>query len=58
MNENGIQKIKEIEKDAVKKIFNVMNDQSNQGKIAYFAVILSDVLGLTPNKNNNAGVLQ
>jgi hypothetical protein len=58
MNENGIKKIKEIEKDAVKKIYELMNDTKNQGEIPYFTIILSDVLGLTPNQNNNSGVLQ
>ena len=57
MSEVGIKKIKEIEKDAVKKIFDLMNNKDNQGTIPYYAVILSDVLGLTPNKFNE-GVLQ
>ena len=57
MNETGIKKIKEIENDAVKKIYDLMNDKKNQGEIAYFAVIFSDVLGLTPNQNLK-GVLQ
>ncbi|MDO9182148.1 MAG: hypothetical protein Q7U04_07055 [Bacteriovorax sp.] len=58
MNEMGIKKIKEVEKEAVKKIYNLMNDESCQGNIAYFAVILSDVLGLTPSSQNNTGVIQ
>lgn len=57
MNQQGIKKIKEIERDAVKKIYDLMNDENNQGDIPYFAVVLSDVLGLTPNKLNE-GVLQ
>ncbi|MDD4974811.1 MAG: hypothetical protein PHY93_10700 [Bacteriovorax sp.] len=58
MNEKGIKKIKEIEKDAVKKIYDLMSDKNYQGDIAYFAVVLSDVLGSTPTENNNEGVLQ
>lgn len=58
MNEEGIKKIKEIEINAVKKIFEIMNDEKNQGTIPYFAVVLSDVLGLTPEKELPAGALQ
>lgn len=50
MNKVGIQKIKEIERDAVKKIYELMNDKDLLGDIPYFAVVLSDVLGLTPKK--------
>jgi hypothetical protein len=57
MNEAGINKIKEIEKDAVKKIHALMNDEQYIGKIPYFAIILSDILGLTP-KQCNEGALQ
>jgi hypothetical protein len=58
MNEEGIKQIKEIEKAAVKKIFDLMNDKNLQGNIPYYAVVLSDVLGLTPTKESPAGVLQ
>jgi hypothetical protein len=58
MSEEGIKRIKEIEINAVKKIFEIMNDEKNQGTIPYFAVVLSDVLGLTPEKASPAGVLQ
>ena len=51
MNEKGIKKIKEIENDAVKKIYNLMSDKDYQGNIPYFSVIFSDILGLTPNQN-------
>lgn len=57
MNQKGIQKIKEIEKDAVKKIFETMNDLQYLGSIPYYAVILSDVLGVTP-QSPPPGVLQ
>jgi hypothetical protein len=56
MNSAGIKKIKEIEKDAVKKIFEIMNDEKFQGTNPYFAIILSDILGFTPNQQD--GVLQ
>jgi AraC-like DNA-binding protein len=56
MNEAGIQKIKEIEKEAVKKIFEIMNQKQNQGMIPYFSVVISDVLGSTPKPSE--GVLQ
>jgi hypothetical protein len=55
MNEDGIKKIKEIKKDAVKKIYDLMNDKKYQGNIAYFSITMSDVLGITPN---NQEVLQ
>ncbi len=60
MNEEGINLIKEIEKNAVKKIFDLMSDKKLQGNIPYYSVVLSDVIGLTPNKENahEAGVLQ
>lgn len=57
MNKAGIKKIKEIERDAVKKIHELMNDQDMLGDIPYFAVIMSDVLGATPI-NTSEGVLQ
>jgi hypothetical protein len=59
MNEEGIKKIKEIEKEAVKKVFEVMNEEQFQGFIPYFSVFLSDVLGPTPiDSSNTNGVLQ
>lgn len=58
MSEEGIKMIKEIEKNAVKKIFDLMNDKNLQGNIPYYAVVLSDVLGLTPNQESTVGVLQ
>lgn len=58
MNEEGIKKIKEIEKEAVKKIFDLMNDKKLQGEIPYFALMVSDVMGPTPYNEENHGVLQ
>ena len=56
MTLEGIKKIKGIEKEAVKKIFEVMNQKQFQGEIPYFTIVLSDVLGSTPEKPE--GVLQ
>ena len=58
MTEEGIHRIKEIEKDAVKKIYDLMNTESLQGTIPYFALVISDVIGPTPNEENQCGVLQ
>lgn len=58
MNEEGIKKIKEIEKDAVKKIYDIMNTESLQGTLPYFTLMLSDVMGPTPLNESTTGVLQ
>lgn len=58
MNEEGIKKIKEIEKEAVKKIYDLMNSEDMQGCIPYFALVVSDVMGPTPNEDLKTGVLQ
>ena len=58
MTEEGIKKIKEIEKEAVKKIYDLMNTEALQGTIPYFAVVISDVMGFTPTDTNQCGVLQ
>lgn len=58
MTEEGIRQIKDIEKNAVKKIFDIMSDSCYQGHIPYFAVILSDILGPTTNQESSSGVLQ
>lgn len=58
MTNEGIQKIKEIEKDAVKKIYEIMCTKNLQGDIPYFALIVSDVMGMTPDTGKNEGVLQ
>lgn len=58
MSEEGIKKIKEIEKDAVKKIFDLMNCENYQGTIPYFALIVSDVMGPSPCNEMKTGVLQ
>lgn len=58
MNEEGIKKIKEIEKEAVKKVFEVMNEARFQGLIPYFSLFVSDVLGPTPQDSSTNGVLQ
>ncbi len=58
MNEEGIKRIKEIEKEAVKKIYDLMNTEDMQGTIPYFALVVSDVMGPTPNDEIPTGVLQ
>lgn len=58
MSAEGIKKIKEIEKEAVKKIFDLMNNETMQGDIPYFALIVSDVMGATPTNDDHTGVLQ
>ncbi len=58
MSNEGIQKIKEIEKEAVKKIYEIMCTKNLQGDIPYFALIVSDVMGMSPIARNNEGVLQ
>lgn len=58
MNEEGIKKIKEVEKEAVKKIYDLMNTKEMQGKIPYFTLMVSDVMGPTPQNAENPGVLQ
>lgn len=45
LNEEGIKKVKEIEKDAVKKVFEVMNSEQYQGLIPYFSIVMSDIIG-------------
>lgn len=58
MNEAGIKKIKEIEKEAVKKIYDLMNCEAMQGTIPYFTLVVSDVMGPTPTEEKPTGVLQ
>lgn len=45
LNAEGIKRVKEIEKEAVLKIFEVMNNENYQGLIPYFSIVLSDVMG-------------
>ena len=54
LNEDGIKKIKEIQKEAVKKIFEVMNCPYYEGDIPYFTLNMNDTL----TYDNNNGVLQ
>jgi hypothetical protein len=58
LNEEGIKSVKKIEIDAVKKVFEVMNNKEFIGSIPYFSIFLSDVLGLTPNQELKREVLQ
>jgi len=46
LNEDGIKKVKEIQKEAVKKIYNVMRSPYFEGDIPYFSISLMDTLNL------------
>ena len=46
LNEDGIQKIKGIQKEAIKKIYNVMMSPYFEGDIPYFSISLMDTLDL------------
>lgn len=46
INEEGIQKIKEIKKEALKKIHNIMKSPFYEGEISYFTLDLCDTLDL------------
>ncbi len=59
MSSEGIKRIKEIEKEAVKKIFDLMNQDELKGDIPYFALVMSEVIGPNPtikNESNQSGV--
>jgi hypothetical protein len=58
LNDKGINEVKKIELEAVKKIHTVMNNKEFIGSIPYFSIVLSDVLGLTPNEELKREVLQ
>jgi len=46
LNEEGISRVKQIEKEAVEKIAQVMNTSFFQGNSPYFSVIISDEISL------------
>lgn len=48
LNARGIDEVKRIELEAVKKVFEVMNNKEFIGSIPYFSLFISDVLGMTP----------
>lgn len=50
LNEEGIQKIKSIQKDAIKKILTVMQSPYYEGEIPFFTVDMCDTLEM-PNRN-------
>lgn len=54
LSEEGIRKVKEIQKEAVQKIYTVMNDPKFDGPIPYFSVQVCDTLRVTQTQ----GVLQ
>ena len=58
MSEEGIQKIKKIKKEAIKKVHEVMTDPQSQGQLPYFSLFVSDLIGPTDLHLQNSGVLQ
>jgi len=48
LNEEGIQKIKNIHKEAIKKIFEIINCPFYEGNIPYFSLTLADTITLQP----------
>lgn len=65
LNAEGIKRVKEIEKEAVLKVFEVMNNENYQGLIPYFSIVLSDVMGksdlvasLNGSEDQNRRVIQ
>lgn len=58
LTEEGVKEVKKIELDAVKKVFEVMNNKEFIGSIPYFSIFLSDVIGMTPNQELKREVLQ
>lgn len=44
LNDEAIQQIKNIQREAVKNIHKIMSDEQNQGEIPYFAVTLLDTM--------------
>ncbi|EQC50502.1 hypothetical protein [Bacteriovorax sp. DB6_IX] len=60
INEDGIRKIKEIQKEAIKKIHAIMNSPFYEGDIPFFTLDLCDTLRLGHEtvESENTGVLQ
>jgi hypothetical protein len=46
INEDGIKKVKEVQKEAIKKIYAIMNSPYYEGEIPYFTVHCMDTLTL------------
>jgi hypothetical protein len=58
LNEVGVKEVKKIQIEAIKKVFEVMNNKEFNGSIPYFSIFLSDVIGLTPSEELKREVLQ
>lgn len=56
LNEDGIQKIKEIQKEAVKKTYQIMQSPFYEGEIPYFTVQVCDTL--MPDMSADGGCVQ
>jgi hypothetical protein len=50
LSEEGIQKVKNIQKDAVKKIYDVMQSPFYEGEIPYFSLNLAETMNATDKK--------
>ena len=48
LSEEGIQKVKTIQKEAIKKIYDVMRSPFYEGEIPFFTLDMSDTLSLEP----------
>jgi hypothetical protein len=55
LNEEGIKKIKEVQKEAIKKVYDIMRSPFYEGKIPYFTVQVCDTLS---HDQFSEGVLQ
>lgn len=55
LNAEGIQKVKQIEKEAIQKIYQVMINEKFEGEIPYFSLLLSDTMTI---ESDEQGVLQ
>ena len=56
LNKEAIKKVKDIQREAAKKIYEIMNAPESDGTIPYFTVQLADVLGASEKREQ--GVLQ
>jgi hypothetical protein len=60
INEDGIRKIKEIQKEAIKKIHTIMNSPFYEGDIPFFTIDMCDTMEFSGLNDNfeTAEVLQ
>ncbi len=58
ITQEAIEQIKQIEREAVKKIHQIMEAPASHGSIPYFAVVVSDTLAFAKPSKNSTGVFQ